>query len=77
MQPYNVLDLPADDGVRDPFRWSRLATPSMLAFGTLLVVAVLVVLGTGRDGDARRSAHAAGMHVVESAHRLTASANVQ
>lgn len=64
-EPYNLLDTPVDDGVRDPFRWSRFAEPAFLTIGTLLLLLLIVAAGRPTPaGQARRAAYDAGGHVV-------------
>lgn len=76
MRVYNVLDYPTDDGIRDPFRWAKIAGPWMLAGGLLLVVGVLTVSGGGAEGAARRAGFDAGLHVREAAQHLTTDAHL-
>ena len=67
-EPYNLLDAPVDDSVRDPFRWGRFAEPAFLTTGMLLLI--VLVIASGRPspaGQARRAAYDVGGHVIGAA----------
>jgi hypothetical protein len=70
VQPWNVLDFPPDDGVRDVFRWSRFARPSFLA-GAVALVVLTAVAGAGAPGrKAAAAGHEHALGLADSAVRL-------
>ena len=60
----------ADDGIRDPLRWSRFSNPRFVAIGLALVL--LLVFAAGRDPRANVAGQGvdAGSHVAGSAVRI-------
>lgn len=61
----------ADDGIRDPFRWSRFSNFRFVAIGLGLVLLLIYAAGQDRGATLAGEAVDTGAHVAGTAVRMT------